>query len=429
RPGDDLDVDDERLELTRFRLLGTGYFSDVQLSLSKGPRRGVVILNIDVVERNTIVINDLWLGLGADATPNGSSRPFTAFGGVDVAENNFYGTGISIGAAFAMADKQQAYRLRFADPSFLGSKWIVSTSLLYNNARDFLGTRDVLFDAPPGELPFTDYAIVRYTRTGGEVGAGLDISTSARLRANYHLEVINALLPLAASHRRGLDVEPISFHLIGGRSILSYLSVQLDDDTRDDPILPTQGHFVQLGSDFGLPSLGSDYSFLRLQARAQQWWTLPWKEHVVRLDVFGGAVFGESPLFMKFYVGDLSDFLPDRALDLNFDRRPPPNFLGTNIVEMRYEDIAFRLNGEYRIPIYRGHRSIYGVDFFGSAGIFALASQRDFKDPARGYRGFSRVPMDLTFNVGVRMQTSAGGFAFALSNAIGFFPIRNEARP
>jgi hypothetical protein len=37
--------------------------------------------------------------------------------------------------------------------------------------------------------------------------------------------------------------------------------------------------------------------------------------------------------------------------------------------------------------------------------------------------------MDLTGNLGLRMQTSAGGFAFAFSNVIGFFPIRSEARP
>ena len=429
RPGDELDVDDDRLEQIRFRLLGTGYFSDVQLSLSKGPRRGVVILNIDVVERNTLVVNDLWLGASADATPEGRHRPFTAFGGVDVAENNFFGTGIAVSAAIAVADRQQGYRLRFADPTFLGSKWIVSASLLYNNARDFFGVSGVLSDNQPN-AGACDCAVATYTRRGGEIGAGLDLSTSARFRLGYHLELIEASLPRAASEQRGyVAVEPIAFHLIDGRSVLSYLSVALDDDTRDDPVLPTQGHFVQLGSDFGLSPLGSDYSFLRLQTRVQQWWTLPWKEHVFRLDVFGGAVFGDAPLFMRFYVGDLSDFLPDRALDLNFDRRPPPNFLRTTVTWMRYEEFAARVNGEYRIPIYRGHRSIYGIDFFGSGGFFLLGSARDFNDPAAGYHGFSRIPIDLTFNVGVRMQTSAGGFAFAFSNIIGFLPIRSTGGP
>jgi outer membrane protein assembly factor BamA len=404
----------------------------VQLSLAKGSRRGLVVLNVDVVERNTIVVNDFWLGLSADATPDGQSRPLTAFGGADVAETNFFGTGISIGAAVAVADRQQAYRLRFVDPSFLHSAWVVSATVLYNNARDFFGTRDVLYDPPPGEVENTDFAVAPYTRTGFELGAGYDLGTSTRLRGGYHLEVIDASLPAAASDRRGLDREPIEFHLIDGRSVLSFVSIALDDDTRDDPILPTRGHSLQLGADLGLSTLGSDYSFLRFQGRASQYWTLGWggeNRHVFRLDGFVGAITGDAPLFMQFYVGDLSDFLPDRALELNFDRRPPPNFLHTDVVEMRYEDLAARLVGEYRIPLYRGHRAVYGIDLFGSAGFYALASRRDLTTPPRGYEGFARFPVDLTFNLGLRISTNAGGFVLTLANAIGFFPIRSEARP
>lgn len=428
-PGDEIDADDPRLELTRYRLLGTGYFRDVQLSLSKGPRRGVVILNIDVVERNTLVVNDLWLGLSADATPGGNSRPLTAYGGIDAAETNLLGSGISLGGAIAVADRQSAYRLRFTDPSFLGSSWIVQTTLLYNDARDFFGTRDVLYDPPPGESESTDYAVMPYRRLGGEIGVGYDLSTSTRLLGGYHFEVIDAEVPRAASHRRGLDIEPIDFHLLDGRSLLSYLSVGVADDTRDDPVLPTRGHRIDIFSDFGIPSFASDYSFLRLQARASQWWQLNSAGHVFRIDAFGGAIFGDAPLFMRFYVGDLSDFLPDRVLDLNFDRRPPPNFLHTVIQEMRYEDFAARVVGEYRIPIHRGHRSVYGVDIFFSGGLYSLLSRRDVNWPARGYNGFSKVPLDLTFNLGLRASTKAGSFVFTLANAIGFFPIRSGGGP
>jgi hypothetical protein len=431
RPGDQIDLDDPRLELLRYRLLGTGFFRDVQLSLTKGSRRGAVVLAIEVVERNTVVVNDFWLGLSADATPGGNSRPLTAYGGADVAETNLLGTGISIGGALAVADRQAAYRLRFTDPSFLGSKWIVSTSLLHNDARDFFGTRDVLYDPPPGEPERTDYAVLRYRRTGGEIGVGYDVSPSARVRANYHLETIDATLPRAASFRRGLDIEPIDFHLLPGRSLLSFVTLGLEDDTRDDPVLPTRGHQIQVASDVGIALLGSDYSFLRLSARASHWSTLKigTHGHVVRLDAFAGALFGEAPLFLRFYVGDLSDFLPSRVLDLNFDRRPPPNFLRTSVVEMRYEDFATRLSAEYRIPVHRGFRSVYGVDLFASAGVFALLSRRDVTYPARGYDGLARVPIDLTFNLGVRVSTKAGGFVLAVANVVGFFPIRSEVGP
>jgi outer membrane protein insertion porin family len=424
RAGDEIDLDDTRLELTRYRLLGTGYFSDVQLSLAKGSRHGAVHLDIEVVERNTIVINDVWLGLSADVTPSGDARPLTAYGGADVAETNFYGTGILLGGAVAVADRQSAYRLRFTDPSFLGSKWIVTTSLVSNNARDFLGTRNVLWEGAENES--ADYAIVRYRRRGGMLGIGYDLSPSTRLMAHYNIETIDASVPRVASHHRGFDIEPIDFHLIDGRSLLSYVSVQLDDDTRNDPVLPSRGHHLQLAGDFSLTTFGSDYSFLRAQIRGSQWWQVGRHEHVFRLDGFAGAVVGDAPLFMRFFVGDFSDFLPNRVLDLNFDRRPPPNFLRTSIVEMRYEDFAARVLAEYRIPLHRSHRSVYGVDLFASAGFFSLLSRRDVVSPARGYSGLGKIPIDLNFNIGVRISTKAGGFVLAIANAVGFLPIHQS---
>ena len=110
------------------------------------------------------------------------------------------------------------------------------------------------------------------------------------------------------------------------------------------------------------------------------------------LDAFVGGIFGNAPLFERFYVGDLTDLLPDRVLDLNFDRRPAPNYLNTDIVEIRYGNYAAKLDAEYRVPIYRGTRSIYGVDLFGSFGVFGLANDQDFVDRARGYQGFGGVP-------------------------------------
>lgn len=428
RPGDEIDVEDPRLELTRYRLLGTGYFKSVEISLTKGPRRGVVILNVDVVERNTIVLNDLWLGISADASAEGKARPLTAYGGVDFAENNFLGTGIALGGALAVADRQSAYRIRFVDPSFLASKWIVGATLLYNDGRDFFGTRDVLYEPPPGETEATDYAVVKYRRFGGELALGYDLSTSVRFRGAFHLDAIDAEIPRAASHRRGLDIEPIDFHLLPNRSYLTFFSVQLDHDTRDDPFLPTHGRHLQVGADFGVPTLASDYTFLRLQIHGSVWFPV-WRDHVLRLDGFLGSAFGDAPFFMRFFVGDLSDFLPDRVLDLNFDRRPAPSLLRTNIVEMRYEELAARALAEYRIPLYRGSRSIYGIDLFGSAGFFLLGSRRDVTDPARGYRGFSKIPVDLTLNLGVRISSSVGGFTLSLANSIGFLPIRTEAAP
>src|SRR5262249_60343508 len=91
--------------------------------------------------------------------------------------------------------------------------------LLYNNARDFFGNKDVLVDDPTQQTS-QDYALVTYHRFGGMVGAGHDLGVSTQLFFDYRLERLNANLPLAASHHRGLDVEPIHFMIPPGTALL-----------------------------------------------------------------------------------------------------------------------------------------------------------------------------------------------------------------
>jgi outer membrane protein insertion porin family len=418
RVGDTIDVDEKELELTRFRLLGTGFFRDVQLSLRKGSKRGNAILVVSVVERNTILVNEAWLGLATDTNSAGQIHPITAYGGFDVAETNLAGTGITLGGALAFAENQFGLRARFADPQFLGSEWTVEAQVLYNDAQDYFGNGNVLVDYGSGTQS-EPYAVLAYKRFGGMVGGGHDLGLTTRLFFDYRLESINATVPLAASDDRGAEREPIDFQIINGLSILSSLRATLVHDTRDEPFSPTRGALLSLVGDASFTPLGSDYSYFKLQAHGSKWFRLPWG-HVLELDGFAGAVFGTAPMFEKFFVGDLSDLLPDRILDLAFDRRVAPDFLNTDIVLVRYGQYAAKLNAEYRWPLYRGRRSIYGVDAFGSFGVYGLANPEDLINPAPGYSGFGKVPIDLTFNLGVRIETSAGGIIFGLSN---FLPV------
>jgi hypothetical protein len=111
---------------------------------------------------------------------------------------------------------------------------------------------------------------------------------------------------------------------------------------------------------------------------------------------------------------------------LNLDRRPAPNFLGTAIGELRYGEYAAKIGTEYRVPLYRGSRSIYGIDLFVSGGAYALASQRYLRRPPRNYSGLALIPMDLTANLGLRMDTNVGGFVFSFSNVVGLLPALSE---
>jgi len=425
KPGNVFDVDDPEVELSRYRLLGTGFFRDVQYSLKKGSERGLVVLVIDVAERNTIVINDISMGFAADEARNGRVRRLSGYAGLDVAETNLAGTGITLGGALAFASNQLALRVRFLDPAFLGSNWMVGGSLLYNDAEDFFGTSRVKWIDPDRVTQFSS-AVVDYTRFGGSLGIGRDLSVSTQLWLHYRLESLNASYPYEASQSRGFATEPIDFDIIRGRSVLSTLRGTLQVDTRDHPFLPTRGSFSTITTEVGLLPAGRDYDYARIDVQTSRWFKLPWREHVLRLSAFGGAIAGNAPFFEQYYVGDFSDFLPDRVLGVTFDHRYPKNLLGTEIVEVRYGKYAFDLNAEYRIPLYRGHHTVFGIDFFGSGGAYSVASDRDFTHPPRAYSGFARFPLDLTFNLGFRMDTSAGGFVFAFSNVLGFLPVRGQ---
>lgn len=428
RRGDLLDVEDPRIELTRYRLLGTGFFSKVELSLRRGSQRGSAVLVIEVEERNTLVVQQLGMGIAADEDTAGNAKPISAYLGVQAAETNLAGTGITLGAGLALAADQLALRTTFLDPTFAGSEWSASASLLYTHGLDFFGSRSVAFESPSLEQRrVTDYAVVAYRRFGGTLGVGHDLAAASAFQLDYHLEQIDATVPTVASHLRGNRREPVNFSVLGGKSVLSSLRGQLIYDTRDAPFLATKGTLATLAITLGAAPLGSDYAYQKAELSLSRWFRLPWK-HVVRLEAFAGAIAGSAPFFEQFYVGDFSDFLPDRMLELSPDRRRPPNFLDTDIVEVRYGDYAAKLSAEYRIGVYRGRGSIYGVDLFASGGLYGVATHEDLSDPPSGYQGFRQVPIDLTTNLGLRVDTSVGGITLAFSNLLGLVPARQGSR-
>lgn len=420
KAGDVLDVDDSTVAATRLRLLATGYFRDVRLSLRKGSRRGRVWLVITVVERNTVIVNELSLGVAAGADPAGRARPLTAYGGIDVSENNLGGTGTILGGALAIADEQVGVRARLALPRVAGRPLTLGGEALFNQARDFFGDGNVLVDG--AESP-QSFAVARYKRFGGRLSAGYELYPAMHVALDYRLEGIDAALPAVASQKRGVDVEPIDFHLLRGSSLLSSVRASLAYDTRDEPLLATRGWFASVVADGAFAGIGSSYSYGKVQGRVAHWIRLPWR-HVVRVEVWGGVVLGEAPLFERFYVGDLSDLLPGRVLDLAFDRRSSPNYFGTAIGDVRYGDSAARVMAEYRVPLYRGHSTVYGVDFFGNAGVYLVATAREGFEPSRRWQGAARVPIDLTFNFGFRIDTAIGGVNLGLSTLLGFLPPR-----
>jgi hypothetical protein len=441
--GEQFDVDDPSIELIRWRLLGTGWFEDVKLSLARGSRRGWVVLVIDVRERNTLVIDRLVMGLSSvvknSETSSDVVRPYAGLG---LAENNLFGLGIGVRGAGVIslhADGIAQYGLDFGyyDPMLWGSGYSLTARIFHNYAREFFGRnplvpsscRDTSLDEDPDECdPDVEgnRAVVIYHRTGFGIGTGHDISGQLRYTLDWQGEIVDVTdKPALASTQRGNDIVPIDFRIEDGVSFVSSLRLGFIYDRRDHPALTTRGTVANFSARLASALIGSSYDFARFEGSVRHWIPLPWN-HVVSLGLFVGTVFGNAPFFYDFYAADLSDLLPSRVLELNLDRRRTLNLLGTSIVEMDMEDLAARIDFEYQLPVYRGPGVIHGVDAYAGAGIFMLASRRDLRVSISGYEGWAKLPVDLTFDLGLQADTEVGVFRLGFSSLIGFSNLGQE---
>jgi outer membrane protein insertion porin family len=408
RPGEVFSVDDPRLEMARYRLLASGYFTAVSLSLTRGDRLGWAVLVIRVKERNTIVIKDLMIGF-SEITPYGS---------IGVAENSFLGTGIQVSGSVVGARDQFGYKLAIADDHFLGSDIGLHIEGRYASAVDFFGHERIRVATSSRTK---EYAEMEYKRTGLRLGTGYTLLLDFNFWLDYRIEFIRADVPAAGSHFSFGERRPIEFgHLVPGNSALSSILFGVDRDTRDHPLLPSEGSFSELGVELSSEVLGSDYEFSKFTFTHDTYFPLG-KGHSLRLGLFAGLIMGDAPFYNQFFVGDFSSFVPARLLELNFSHLQP-RLLDTSVQEMRYENLAGSLNLEYSIPFYRGQGMVYGVNGFVGFGVFAIASEEDLETDPQGYQGYEVVPMDLTANLGVKIDTRIGVFMISLANLFRLIP-------
>lgn len=426
--GDIFSADDERLQDARYRLLASGFFNDVQLTLARGSQRGQAILNVTVVERNTLVIQDVVLGF-SEITP--------FYGSLDIAQRSLFGTGIEVsGAGVFSVDKQIGYRLRLLDHHFMGSDFSFHVEGVFAKARDFFGKDRVCVEGSNEAEEREDgqsceandyqkgvsYAVMNYRRAGGRLGTGYSLVGDLYFSLDYRFEFIAADVPRAGYHRSFGEYRPIEFgHLLFGHSALSSILFGIVRDTRDSITLPSKGQRTAFEVELSSGALGSDYDFAKFTLSHDVHFRLG-RRHSLKLGLFAGFITGSSPFFNQFFVGDFSAFVPSRVLEMNFTHLQPNLLKKTMIGEMRYEDIAASINLEYSLPFYRGNGVVCGVNGFASLGIYFLTSKELLKYKPKGYSGAQLIPMDLTADIGIKVDTQIGMFVVSLANLLLLIP-------
>ncbi len=151
-----------------------------------------------------------------------------------------------------------------------------------------------------------------------------------------------------------------------GGHYLSSIKLSLAHDTTDSRFNPTEGHrFVTSVEQFGM--MGGDYFFTEFMARYIQHWTVAIDEQdrrsVVSWHATLGQMFGDTPVFERFYAGGIGSFR-------GFDYRgiSPRDGLRRNRIG---GDFMVLTGAEYTFPIY--DKVIRGV-FFADMGTV----ERDF---------------------------------------------------
>jgi outer membrane protein assembly factor BamA len=387
RVGDQLRTGDPRFAQSRFALLSLGHFADVDLRLDRGSERGQVVVTVLVVERGTFVLNRIFLG-SSEATP--------IWAGLDVGDTNFVGTGWGVGLAFVYASQarvtgaepQVGLRLRVGTPRFVdGRLGLHGTFLLSEGSQP-----ERMPGAPEGDDP-SSFVATTIDRTGGILGATWDLSSLMALLVDLRYE-----------------------HIAGAaRSNLFTLSVGVQRDTRPDPVLPYRGSRLLLVAEMGKEGAISDYDQLGLRAAAEKWWPLGGGRHALALVGGGGLIFGTPPVFDRFYAGDLNPLATPRPLDLVVSTAAPLDVFDTGADERPHGTafVAGRVEYAYRI-LENARRPLYGGQLFVTVGLLGLG---DVSGDAAG------MALDLTANLGLRLDTQIGVFELSLGNGLGRLPL------
>lgn len=411
--------EDPRIERAQERLRATGYFKQVVFRLE--PVEGTqdrVVLVIDLTERGTVNLQELYLG---------SSR-FTPFhGGVAVAERNFLGRGIQLGGALVWgtlpridrARRQQAYRLFFEVPrigrapiGILGAAYVVSASEPYRVA----GAED-------DPNPFL-FRAVDYSRVGGVLGLTFPILPDLTLGVDYRFERVDALLPPhpTAIAEDGSLIE-LDLHLRPGTHRLTTAHFGLNWDERDEAFLAGKGGRIALDLQLSSPALASQYEYVKLVAAGAYSFRLPWR-HWMTPKVTGGQIAGRAPRFELFYAGDLSDWTPGREQGIQFSTRNPIDVFNTGIDRRTYGVIFGKFDLEYVVPLFRRARTraFYGGDLYFSTGIYAIAEDRETRR-ARKQAGEFVAPIGFNADLGIRLDTALGTIAISVGNILRRTPL------
>ncbi|UYZ89996.1 outer membrane protein assembly factor BamA [Moraxella bovis] len=270
----------QKIQLSRARLMRTGFFKDVKVDVKPVPN------SPDQVDINYMV----------EEQPSGSSTiaaGYSQSGGmtfqVDLSQSNFMGTGNRANMSFSRSETRDNYSLGMTDPYFTVNGVSQSVNAYYRKTKyDDKNISNYVLDSYGASLIY-GYPIDEKQRISG--GFTMD---KTKVRGGQWMGISNVKQLLVDGGKADIDTNGVSFTndytTYGGVLGWSYSSL-------DKPVFPTKGvsHNVDLNLGFG------DQNYQKVSYRLNAYYPL-WKGTVLR----GHARLGYGnnlPFYENFYAG------------------------------------------------------------------------------------------------------------------------------
>ena len=267
--------DGDKIRLSRDRVDRLGYFTEVLIDTQEvAGTTDQVDINLKVTEKPT---GALQLGAGYSS----AEKLFLSFG---ISQDNFFGTGNSLGIQINTSSYNKIYQINTTDPYFTEDGVSRTLTLYQRNTKPYLAVSG-------------DYNL---ETSGAGVSFGIPFAEKDTVFVGLSYEAnqitVGSRMPTAYS-------SVISEY---GNSITSVpLTIGWARDSRDSMLAPNKGRLIRLNSEVGV---GGDMRFYKNNAQIQEYWPLTKKYTLAVNAEFGyGSSYNNKtyPVFKNFYAGGL----------------------------------------------------------------------------------------------------------------------------
>jgi len=364
------------------RVFGLGIFEDARFSFSPGTDPSKVIVNVDVVEGST----------GSISAGAGFSSSSGLFGTVSYQQNNFGGNNQTLGTDISIGDDSLLFDVNFTDPWIGGQESRTSYTINAFRRRSV----SLVFNGDDDIETENGSDSPRIVRTGGGITFGRPIPGDPFKPREWSLSTGFQYQRVAIKNSDG-DISPIS-EVEDGSQNLAFSDDGTDDlftlrfsanrDRRNNPLQPTKGSVLRLGTEQTIPIGSGNILFNRIRANYSQYLPI----NIVRFND------GPETLAFNFQAGTvLGDLPPYEAFILGGSN----SVRGFGDGEVGSGRSYFQATAEYRFPIFK---------IVGGALFFDYGTTLGSDDAVPGTPSTRRdLPgSGFGYGIGVRIQSPLG---------------------